>query len=138
MFTLVTKERVKFRLSEAYNKKNLIDENYVAVKLRVYWAETSKSYVWSSSIKIFEEKVRVWVCLTFGYKQESKEPLYFSTFGIECNYCGVFYAVHANVDHCWGTTYPDPWKVICFYREEIRDVLFKSGSRNKKTFNYPE
>ena len=127
---------VKFRLSEAYNKKNLIDENYVALKLRPYWAETSKGYVWSSSIKIFDEKVRVWVCLTFGYKEDSEKPLYYSSFGIDYNYVRIYYTSH--VDHCWGTDCPDPWEVICFYREEIREILFKSGPRNKKTFDYPE
>lgn len=123
------------RLSKAYNKKNLIDENYVAVKLRLYWIETNNEYVWGSSINIFDEKVRVWVCLSFGYKEESRESLYYSSFGIDYIYSGVCYAIH--VDHCWGTERPGPWEVICFYREEIHEKLFKSGSRNKKIFWLP-
>ena len=124
------------RLSIAYNKKNLIDEYYVVIKLRLYWKEVNKGYVWNSSVNIFDKRVRVWICLSYGYKEESRESLYYSSFGIDYDYCGVYYdAVYT--DHCWGTNYPDPWDVICFYREEIRKLLFKSGSRNKKTFSYP-
>lgn len=119
------------RLSEAYNRKNLIDENWVVNKLKQEWKIVRDSYLWSADVELYGKTV--WVKLFFGYMKEFQpRATYYSSFGINSKNTNEFYPI--MVDCCWGQAQPDTSDVIWYYCDRIQARLFPNGPRNKIEF----
>lgn len=116
-------------LSEAYNKKNLIDENWVIDKLKQEWKLVHNGYFWSTDTKLYGKTV--WVSLFFGYREDSAQPvaMYYSSFGVNSKNASESFVV--VTDHCWGEIQPSALNVIWYYRDRIRASLFPKGLRNR-------
>lgn len=119
-------------LSEAYNKKNLIDENWVIDKLKQEWRVVNGHFFWGADTKLYGKTV--WVSLFFGHREDDIQSgaMYYSSFGVNSKNTSESFVV--VTDHCWGEIQPSALSVIFYYYDRIRASLFPKGPRNRSEF----